>query len=313
MDRVFKIGTRGSPLALAQTAMVTEGLKKAHPDIALKTQVIATSGDRVQDRRLAEVGGKGLFVKEIEEALARRDIDLAVHSMKDVPGVLPPGFAVAALLPRADARDVLFARQKGGIEALARGACVGTSSPRRAALLLTRRPDLKIVLLRGNVGTRLEKFRKGEVEATLLAAAGLSRLGLGLPDGGEPLSFDDMLPAAGQGAVGIEIRADDVKARALLAALHDAATGRAVAAERAFLAGMDGDCHSPFAVFADERPGAGLRLRAVVARPDGSEFWRDEITRAVENEAAADDMGRDLALRMRKVVPGDYRQGRKSA
>ena len=311
VKRTVKIGTRGSPLALAQTALVRAALARAHPALDVETVIIATSGDRVLDRALAEVGGKGLFVKEIEEALQAGRIDLAVHSMKDVPSVLPQGLAIACFLPRADARDVLFSKTGGGIDALARGAVVGTSSPRRAAALLARRPDLGIVLLRGNVGTRIDKFESGQVDATLLAAAGLDRLGIS-NKAGHVLPPEVLLPAAGQGAVGVEIRADDSAVRALLSPLHDSVTGCCVTAERAFLGVMDGDCRSPLSAYA-VMTGDEMRLRCFIARPDGSEFWQDELTGPAASDALAVDLGLALGRRMKALVPADYLEGKKRA
>lgn len=311
VKRTFKIGTRGSPLALAQTDIVRRGLERAHPGIAVETVVIATSGDRVLDRALAEVGGKGLFVKEIEEALLSGRIDLAVHSMKDVPSFLPQGLEIAAVLPRADARDILFSKSGGGIFDLAQGTVVGTSSPRRAAILLAHRPDLNIVLLRGNVGTRLEKFEKGAVGATLLAAAGLSRLGIERAEG-RPLSPEEFLPAAGQGAVGIEVRGDDAPVKSLLAALNDHDTARCVAAERAFLCVMDGDCRSPLAAYATIR-GEALHLRCFIARPDGSEFWARSHEGPALDIPAAQKLGEILGHAMKALVPADYLDGKKRA
>ena len=310
MARIIKIGTRGSPLALAQTGLAEVLLKKAHPGLATETVIIKTSGDKVQDRALAEVGGKGLFVKEIEEAMIKGAIDIAVHSMKDVPTFLPDGLEIAAMLPRADVRDVLFARNAKTFADLPKGAVVGTSSPRRQAIVLALRPDLKVVLFRGNVETRLRKFDSGEVDATILAAAGLARLGL--KHGGVPLDIGVMLPAAGQGAVGIELRSGDAEIKKIVEAINDAPTRLAVEAERGFLAVMDGSCRSPLAAHAAFR-GDRLHLKALAARPDGSELWEDEAAGLVSDRAAATALGRGLGEKMKKKIPADYAEERKRA
>lgn len=284
-----RIGTRGSPLALAQAREIRARLIAADPGVVeadIELVVIKTTGDRVQDRTLAEVGGKGLFTKEIEEALIDGRIDLAVHSMKDMPTWLPDGLAIGCLLPREDPRDALFARRGDSIASLPEGAVVGTASLRRQAQLLALRPDLRVVPLRGNVGTRLKKLASGEIDATLLALAGLRRLGLA-DRATAVLAPEEMLPAVAQGAIGVEIRADDAAARALLAPLDDRDTGLRVAAERACLAELDGSCHTPIAALAELEAGGGnLRLRALIALPDGSVVHRDE-RRGPATQAAA--------------------------
>jgi hydroxymethylbilane synthase len=272
----LRIGTRGSPLALAQARLVAEHIAAAHAGLpACEIVVIKTTGDRVQDRKLEEIGGKGLFTKEIEEALSAGRIDLAVHSMKDMPTFLPEGLAIGCLLARADPRDALFARGATSLAGLPKGARVGTASLRRQAQILALRPDLKVATLRGNVGTRLEKLAAGEVDATLLALAGLQRLGLA-EKASAILSPDEMLPAVAQGAIGVEIRSSDERTAALLAPLDDAATQLAVGAERACLAVLDGSCRTPIAALAELEPDGGLRLRALIALPDGSALQRDE-------------------------------------
>ena len=269
----LRIGTRGSPLALIQAATVRDRLAAAHPELAdaIAIEIIRTTGDRVHDRALAEIGGKGLFTKEIEEALLAGAIEMAVHSMKDMPTWPPDGLAIVCQLEREDPRDALIARDAGSIAELRRGAVVGSASPRRRAQLLMQRPDLKVVLFRGNVGTRLEKLAAGEVDATLLAMAGLRRLGLEGRVNAIPLEPDEMLPAVGQGVICIECRAGDDATRTLLAPLNHPATETAVSAERAFLAALDGSCRTPIAGFA-EIDGAGtIHFRGLIARPDGSE------------------------------------------
>src|SRR5579862_3838158 len=250
---LLRIGTRGSKLALRQAAELCERLKEAHSELAapgaLETLVIRTTGDQITDRSLADLGGKGLFTKELEEALKDRRIDLAVHSLKDMPAPLPDGLAIACHLPREDARDALIAPKAHSLKELPRGATVATPSPRRQAQLLHVRPDLKIVPLRGNVETRLAKIAAGAADATVLALAGLKRLGRA----GEAtaiLSPDEMLPAAAQGIIAIEIRAEDGRARSLLAAVDHRPTAICASAERALIEALDGTCRTPIAALA---------------------------------------------------------------
>jgi hydroxymethylbilane synthase len=263
----FRLGTRGSPLALTQANMVRDALLAAHeaaPD-QIEIVPIRTTGDKVQDRALAEIGGKALWTKELDRALLDGDIDCAVHSMKDVETVRPQEIAIAAVLHRADVRDRLVGAES--IEALRHGAVVGTSSPRRAAQIRKLRPDVEIVLFRGNVDTRLAKLAAGEVDATLLAAAGLERLGR--HDVGVAIPINVMLPAPAQGAIGIECRAQDSHARAMLAKIDDPQTHACVLAERALLATLKADCHSPVAALATIE-GAIMTLRAELLSEDGS-------------------------------------------
>jgi hydroxymethylbilane synthase len=283
----LRLGTRASPLALRQAGLIAAELERR--GAAVEIVRIRTSGD-VLAGSLAAEGGKGLFVKEIEEALLAGRIDLAVHSLKDVPAVLLPGLALVATPPREDARDVLVSARGTGLAGLARGARVGTSSLRRRAQLLARRPDVVTVALRGNVDTRLRKLAAGEVDALLLAAAGLHRLGLA-PSGTVPLAPEEFLPAIGQGALAIEARAGDEPVLALLRALDDPPTAAAVAAERAFLAAVGGDCQTPLAAHATVT-GERLRLRALVAEVDGSGALADELEGEV---AAAAAVGARLA------------------
>ena len=272
----IRIGTRGSPLALVQARMVRDALAAAHPQLAAAIEIrpIKTTGDTVQDRKLMEIGGKGLFTKEIEEALRDGRIDCAVHSMKDMETWLPEGLTIGAMLPREDARDALFTTGAARIADLPAGAVVGTSSLRRQAQLLASRPDLKVVTLRGNVETRLRKLAAGEVDATLLAVAGLKRLGL-LDRATAILDEVEMLPAVGQGAVGIEIRADDERMTTLLGPLDHPSTTARVTAERACLAELDGSCHTPIAAHAVLADGQ-LHLRSLIALPDGTRVHCDE-------------------------------------
>jgi hydroxymethylbilane synthase len=265
---VFRLGTRGSPLALTQARMVADALITAHgwAETQVELVIIRTTGDRIQDRPLAEIGGKALWTRELDRALVDRAIDAAVHSMKDVETLRPSSLAIVATLPRADVRDRLIGAET--IAAIPHGATVGTSSPRRRAQLLRLRPDLHVVPIRGNVDTRLAKLAAGEVDATLLAAAGLDRLDR--PDVGTAIATDVMLPAPAQGAVGVEVRAADARARDLVAAIDHLDTHACVLAERAFLAGLGADCHSPVAALAS-LSGETLRLRASLLAEDGSD------------------------------------------
>ena len=290
----LRIGTRGSPLALAQAEETRRRLAEADdgldPD-AIEIVVIKTTGDRVRDRPLAEIGGKGLFTKEIEDALLDGRIDVAVHSMKDMPTVLPPGLAMGAMLPRADPRDALILRSGDGLADLPAGAVVGTTSLRRQALVLHRRPDLKVATLRGNVETRLAKLARGEVDATLLAMAGLQRLGKDHV-ATCALAPEEMLPAVAQGAIGIEMRADDAATADRLAAIDHAETTTRVAAERAMLAVLDGSCRTPIAGLAELDGNGGLSLRGLVARPDGGEVFEAARGGPAADAAAAAAIGR---------------------
>ena len=272
LSRPLRLGTRGSPLALAQAAMVADALRSAHgwDEAAIEIVPITTSGDRIPDRPLAEVGGKALWTKELDLCLADGRTDLSVHSMKDVETIRPDQYAIAAMLVRADPRDRLVGAD--GLEALADGARVGTSSPRRTAQLLARRPDLDVAPIRGNVQTRLDKLERGDFHATLLAAAGLDRIGLG--EIGTAIA--DMLPAPAQGAVGLEVRAEDAEVRALVEAVDHAPTSRCVAAERAFLAALGGDCRSAVAAHAACAADGTIRLRAEILRPGGGEVQTGE-------------------------------------
>jgi hydroxymethylbilane synthase len=300
-----RIGTRGSPLALAQANEARARLIAAHPALAapgaIEIRVIKTTGDKVQDRPLNEIGGKGLFTKEIEEALLAGEIDLAVHSMKDVPTWLPDGLVIDCLLPREDARDVLIATAGSSIATLPQGTVVGSASLRRAAQVKALRPDLSIVPLRGNVETRIAKVQRGDAVATLLALAGLKRLHK--EDAATAiLSIDEILPAVAQGAIGLETRAGDDRMNTLLAPLNDPATAARVAAERACLAVLEGSCRTPIAAFA-ELAGDRLHLRALIALPDGSKVHRREATAA---SIAARDLGEEIGRRLKEMAGPDF-------
>ncbi|TDQ83979.1 hydroxymethylbilane synthase [Dongia mobilis] len=301
--RIVRIGTRGSPLALAQAEMVQAAIAAAHPALPpAEIVVIKTTGDRIQDRALAEIGGKGLFTKEIEDALLAGSIDVAVHSMKDVPTQLPDGLAITCLLPREDPRDALILRAGRSLADLPPGAVIGSASLRRQAQLLHRRPDLRVINFRGNVGTRLGKLAAGEVDATLLALAGLKRLGKA-DVATCILETGEMLPAVAQGAIGLEIRAADTRLNDLLKPLHDDATAIAVTAERACLAGLEGSCRTPIAAHATIGADGRLRLVALIAKPDGSALHRDERS-GLPAEAAA--LGRAAADRLKSLAGPDF-------
>jgi len=292
-------------MALYQAHLVRDRLVAAHPSLAapgmIEIEVIRTTGDRVQNRLLSEIGGKGLFTKEIEQALIERRVDLAVHSLKDMETLLPPGLEIACVPPRDDPRDALVTRDGVGLTALPRGAKIGTASLRRMAQLLRRRPDLAIAPIRGNVDTRLDKMAAGEVDGLMLALCGLERLGRAAV-ASETLSPETMLPAVGQGALAIEIRADDTELRELLLALHDAASAACVTAERAMLAALDGSCRTPIAGLA-EIAGDRLSLRALLLAADGSAERRAEGSAPV---ADANALGREIGERLRRGAGPEF-------
>jgi hydroxymethylbilane synthase len=291
----LRIGTRGSPMALRQAALVRDRLTAAHPGLAAEIVTIRTTGDRVQDRRLAEIGGKGLFTKEIEEALFVGRVDLAVHSLKDVETWLPNGLEIACVLPRDDPRDAFLSRTAASFGALPERARIGTSSLRRQAQLLRRRPDLVVVPMRGNVDTRLRKLAAGEVDALVLALCGLARLDAA-EHATEILPHEMMLPAVGQGALAIECRAGEDWLRSLLEPLHDPRTAACVAAERAMLAALDGTCRTPIAGLA-EIEGGRLTLEGLLLMPDGSA----EIgARTQGDPAQAEMLGAELGRELRR-------------
>ena len=299
----LRIGTRGSPLALAQARMVQAQLAAAHGwDAAqVEIKVIRTSGDRIQDRPLSEAGGKGLFTKEIEEALLLEHVDLAVHSAKDVPTVLPDGLTLTACLPREDVRDAFISPKAATLAALPQGSVMGTASLRRQAMVLRLRPDLRVVTLRGNVETRLRKLEAGEVDATLLALAGLKRLGLE-SHVTALLDPQEFLPAVGQGAIAIEVREDDANTREVLGAIDHADTSVALAAERAFLAVLDGSCRTPIAAHA-VLDGNAIRFRGMILRPDGSQSF--ETSRAGDRRDAV-ALGADAGAELKGKAPSDF-------
>ena len=309
---ILRVGTRASPLALAQARLVIAALSAHHPQLAFEIVEITTSGDRIQDRALIEAGGKGLFTKEIEDALLENRIDLAVHSMKDMPTKLPDGLVISALLPREDARDVFFSRLKKsdggpcGLMDLPAGSIVGTASLRRQAIVRHLRPDLKVEVLRGNVGTRLKKMNEGIVDATMLALAGLKRLNA-LEGIAEIIAPEVMLPAVAQGAIGIETREGDKTTRDLLASIHCAMTELSVVAERTFLAVMDGSCRTPIAAYMGQPdPLHRARLDVMVARPDGSDVRRESFMMEVRHVGDAQRLGEHAGQSLRAKLPADY-------
>ena len=296
--RLLRIGSRGSPLALVQARQVQTALAKACGIVAeqIEIKIIRTSGDKIQDRPLADAGGKGLFTKEIEEALLSGAIDFAVHSSKDIPAVLPAGLTLAAFLPREDPRDALVSSKAKTLGELPRNALVGTSSPRRQALLMRARPDLRIAPLRGNVETRLRKIEASEMDAAVLAVAGLKRLGL-FSAMATALEVEEFLPAAGQGAIAIETRAADESARAHAAAVDDTDTHTALAAERAFLAALGGSCRTPIAGHA-RLDGDAVRFRGLIAKTDGCDAIEvSRQGRRTDAAALGADAGHEIRAR----------------
>jgi len=304
----FRIGTRGSPLALAQAYETRDRLLQAFPEMGaegiLEIVVIKTTGDKIQDRALMEIGGKGLFTKEIDEAMLDGDIDIAVHSMKDVPTWMPEGLHLPTMLPRQDVRDVFISNTSESLWTLPQGAIVGTASLRRQSQILARRPDLKVVTFRGTVETRLKKLKAGDVDGTLLAAAGLKRLGKENHIT-ETLDAEDFIPAVGQGAIGITCRIDDPRANTALAALNHEQTQVRVTAERAFLAVLDGSCRTPIAAHAWYDGDTALHFHGLVAKPDGSKVHT--VTRqGPANLVAAASMGRDAGLEIKGRIGPDF-------
>jgi hydroxymethylbilane synthase len=292
----LRLGTRGSPLALAQTTLTARAIQSANgwtfEEAAsnIETVIVKTTGDRVTDRPLADIGGKGLFAKELEEALFDGRIDIAVHSAKDLPSFLPPGLVVAGALTRADPRDAFLSMKSNSIAGLPYGAVIGTSSVRRQAQLLAMRPDLKIVMFRGNVDTRMGKLEAGEVDATILAAAGLARLGR-LHQATAIIEPEIMLPAAAQGIVAFETREDDTRHRDICAKITDTGTSFALTIERAFLQVLDGSCKTPLAAYAARGDGGAFVLRGGAWSPDGSQRFDVQQVSYVAQHGEAQGMG----------------------
>lgn len=299
----LRIGTRGSALALAQAHLTRRRLAAAHQvsEGDIEIRVISTSGDRITDRPLSEVGGKGLFSKEIETALEAGEVDLGVHSSKDLASQLPPGLALAAFLEREDVRDAFISLHHGSLDELPEGARLGSSSIRRGAQMLRARPDLEIVGFRGNVQTRLDKLAAGVADATLLAVAGLNRLGMAdrIASFLDPKTF---LPAPAQGAIGIEIRSDDQRTRDLVAVLDHGDTAIAIAAERGLLCTLDGSCRTPIGAFT-ELNGGTISVTAEILSPDGREWYRDSVTGPVGDAAL---VGARLGRKLLKQAGPDF-------
>jgi hydroxymethylbilane synthase len=286
----LKIGTRGSKLALTQTNFVAEKIKIIMPEADVEICVIKTSGDIMQDVSLLKIGGQGVFVKEIEEALLSKKIDLAVHSMKDVPGETPEELLFAAILPREDVRDVLVARDNIKLEFMPKGAKIGTGSMRRGAQIKTMLPDVNIVSLRGNIDTRLKKIETENLTGVILAAAGMKRMGLAQKIT-QFLPVETMLPAVGQGALGLQIRKADVELAKICESLNDATTAVEVTAERSFLRALGGGCRLPIAALG-KLDGKNLSLEGMIASPNGATVIRDKVSGAKED---AEDLGKKLA------------------
>lgn len=305
----IRLGTRGSPLALIQAESIRQRLFDMNPHLADETTIeivpIRTSGDwrpEQKDKRFVEMGGnKGMFTKEIEDALRANHIDIAVHSMKDVSSTLPPDLDIGAIIARDDPRDAFIGRNAPTLEALPAGAVIGTSSLRRQAQILAKRPDLRVVPLRGNVETRLKKMEDGQADATLLAVAGMARLGIEARIS-SVLPVTTMLPAAAQGALGVEIRRDDEALRLILAPLNDAATYACVTAERAVMRAVDGTCNTPAGAYAMLTASGQLAIEALVARADGSDLLRLAATGDPKN---ADQIGEMLGQNLRKRSPAN--------
>ena len=287
------IGTRGRQLALWQANHIKSALENKHPDVTVDLMIIKTTGDKILDVPLAKVGGKGLFVKEIEEALLRKDVDLAVHSMKDVPTEMPDSLFLSAVTKREDPRDAFLSVKYNSFNELPEGAVLGTSSLRRQCQLCSIRPDLVVSQLRGNVGTRIRKLKEGQYDAIILAAAGLRRLGL---EGEikELLSEEISIPAIGQGALGIESRIGDDEVNSLIEFLNDTETAYAVTAERAFLKKLEGGCQVPIAAFG-KVDGNNLSIRGLVGSESGDIILKDEVSGSVDD---AEDLGLELATRL---------------
>lgn len=305
IEQVFRIGTRGSPLALVQANMLADALRKAHSDLVLEIVPIKSSADWNKgdgEKPLnEEAGGKGLFAKEIEQALLDGAVDCGVHSLKDMAAFLPDGLEINHYLPRADARDALISEKYSSIDDLPAGSVIGTCSVRRQALLLAKKVDMKIVPFRGNVQTRIDKVSAGQVDATFLGMAGLVRLGI-KSDMIHAIDVEDMLPACGQGIVCMEMRAGDARVQGILDAVHCEETGYCAVAEREILRILDGSCHTPIGAFA-EVDGQALTLRAVVASLDGQDIYEEALTRECSSVEEARDIGRHVGNALKEKVP----------
>lgn len=307
-NNTLRIGTRNSPLALKQVEIFRTMMAAVHPDLVMEAVPIKSAADwKMQDgeKSLSEqAGGKGQFAKEIEKMLLEDVIDCGVHSLKDMASFLPEGLVINHYLPRADARDAFVSEKYKSIDDLPDGAVVGTCSPRRLALCLARRPDVKIVPFRGNVQTRLDKVKAGQVDATFLAMAGLTRLGIN-NEMIHPLSVEEMLPACGQGIVCIETREGDEHVQAVLNKVHCHETGFCAAAEREVLKVLDGSCHTPIGAYATIKNGQ-LNLRVIVAALDGQELYQDIIDGVCPDVKTATQMGRDIGTKLKSILPKGF-------
>lgn len=305
-SKPLKIGTRGSPLALAQARETRDRLRAAHADLradeAIEIVVVKTSGDTILDKPLADIGGKGLFTREIDEAMLDGRIDLAVHSMKDVPTWLPDGIDLSCVLPREDVRDVFISNKADSLGALPAGAVVGTASLRRRALILAKHPRLKVETFRGNVQTRLKKLEAGIVDATMLAKAGLNRLGLS-DVATDVIETADLLPAVAQGAIGVARRIGDERIQDYLKSLNCRETGYRVAAERAFLSVLDGSCRTPIAALAEMDDAGTMVFKGLCARPDGTEII-ETFRRGPMSDA--ERIGRDAGEELKALITPDF-------
>lgn len=301
-EDIIRLGTRGSALALKQAHLVRDEICAKYPQISVEIVIITTTGDKILDKNLSTIGGKGLFIKEIEEELLAGNIDIAVHSMKDMPAIMPAEFSISCVFAREDARDVFVSAKYKSIEELPQGAVVGTSSSRRAAQALKIRPDLKIIPFRGNVNTRLRKIMDGEADATFLALAGMNRLALFSGKIMHILPVNKMLPAVSQGAIGIETLENNTKIQQLLAPLNHAPTYNCISAERSFMQVFEGSCTTPIAAFA-EISDKQLHLSCLIAKPDGTVLHRVSRHGLVEN---AMQIGRDAALELKKIAGDNF-------
>lgn len=308
MTDIIRIGTRGSRLAMIQTHMVADRLGAVHPDLHIEIKEILTSGDWKPEHgetRLAEAaGGKGLFAKEIERAILSGEVDCGVHSLKDMPSILPEGLEIAFVTAREDPRDVFLSHKYDSLDAMPAGAVVGTSALRRQAFVLQKRPDLKVAPLRGNVPTRIEKMKSGQVDGMILASAGLRRLGLE-SEIKQYFSTDEFLPGAAQGVIGIEVRQNDTATKKWLSALDDLNTNLIVTAERAALQALDGSCRTPVGSYATWSGTTRMHLKVEVASPDGQDRYQDEIEGMVTSSEDAARLGQVAGLRLKARVPAD--------
>lgn len=302
--KFIRIGSRGSQLALAQVEIVKENLKRYFPDLKTETIIIKTKGDQILDRNLNEIGGKGLFITEIEDKLLNKEIDIAVHSMKDMVAFLPEGLTIASVLNREDPRDAIVSKNAFSIKTLPKGALIGTSSPRRAAQLLSIRPDARVIQFRGNIQTRMQKLRDGVVDATFLAMAGLNRSKM-LNEMVVPVDIDEMLPAVAQGVIGIECREEDYNLREMLDEINDVQTAICVEAERAFLKLFEGSCRTPIAAYAT-LDGEIITLKCQISRVDGSEVLTTTHKGAFQK---AEDLGIKAALELKEKIDESFFDG----